>query len=95
MLAHSGQSSVWLLTGVVLPFASLLMTFMLPEPEHTSCRPCGLTMGEAIATPMDYANHTSTKRAISWALRRICMVPIIAVHFGWRPVLRKIFVKSR
>jgi hypothetical protein len=30
-------------------------------------------MGEAIATPMDKANQTSTKRAMRLALRRYCM----------------------
>jgi hypothetical protein len=30
-------------------------------------------MGEAMATPIDNANHTSTKRAISLALRSVCM----------------------
>jgi hypothetical protein len=34
-------------------------------------------MGEAIATPIDKANHTSTKRAISLALRSCCMVTLL------------------
>jgi polysaccharide deacetylase 2 family uncharacterized protein YibQ len=52
-------------------------------------------MGEAIATPIDNANHTSTKRAIRWALRRVCMVRIIAAHFGSRLVsCIKLFKKA-
>ena len=81
MAAHSGQSSVWVLVaGVVLalPSASLLMILMAPEPEQMSCRDCGFTMGDAMATPMDNANHTSTRRAMKWALRSVCMVEIIA-----------------
>ncbi len=94
MLAHSGQSRVWLTVEVDFPAASMLMTFMEPEPEHTSCKLCGLTMGEAIATPSDNANHTSTKRAIRWALRRVCMAQIITAHIEPRLVLPNIFPKS-
>jgi polysaccharide deacetylase 2 family uncharacterized protein YibQ len=52
-------------------------------------------MGEAIATPMDNANHTSTKRAIRWALRRVCMVRIIAAHLGSRLVVPEKYRKKR
>jgi hypothetical protein len=52
-------------------------------------------MGEAIATPMDNANHTSTKRAIRWALRRVCMVRIIAAHFELRLVSMNNLFKKR
>ncbi len=60
---------MWLLAGVV-PSALLVTTFMAPLPEQMSCIDWGLTSGDAIATPMDNANQTSTKRAISWALRK-------------------------
>jgi hypothetical protein len=71
---------------VDLPAASMLTTFMEPEPEQINCRLCGFTMGEAIATPIDSANHTSTKRAMRWAERKVCMERIIAALFGMRPV---------
>jgi hypothetical protein len=35
-------------------------------------------MGEAIATPTDKANHTSTKRMMWVVLRRYCMCEILS-----------------
>ena len=62
MEAHKGQSSVWLDAAVS---SSLCTTsFMLPVLVQTKSMPCGLTMGEAMATPTDSANHTSTKRVM-------------------------------
>ena len=79
MLAQSGQLRVWLVTGT-LPSSLFTMTFMAPAPEQMSCIPCGMTMGEAIATPIDKANQTSTKRAMSLALRRFCMRGLLQVQ---------------
>ena len=62
LVAHSGQSSVTL-TDFWVPSSVLTSTFMTPEPEQISSIAWGLTRGEAIATPIDKANHTSTKRA--------------------------------
>ena len=60
--AQSWQSSL----GVIgLPVSSPEATsFIIPELVQTSMVDSGLTRGEAIATPKDKANHTSTRRAI-------------------------------
>lgn len=62
MLAHKGQSRVWLLT-VAFPSSPTTTTFIAPEPEQMSRMPCGMTMGEAMATPIDNANQTRMNRA--------------------------------
>lgn len=62
MDAHKGQSNVWLDAAVS---SSLCATnFMLPVLVQTRSTPCGWTMGDAMATPTDKANHTSTKRVM-------------------------------
>ena len=81
MLAHKGQSRVWLLGGA-LPSSPVAMTFMAPAPAQISCIPCGLTMGDAMATPIDKANHTSMKRARNLALRRCCITSLLQVLRG-------------
>lgn len=71
MDAHKGQSSVRL--ALAVSSSPDTTNFMLPVLVQTKSMPCGLTMGEATATPTDSANHTSTKR-VSWmARRRDCM----------------------
>jgi len=82
MPAHNGQFRVWLVAGT-LPSSPVTRTFIAPAPEQMSCIPCGLTMGEAIATPIDKANQTSTKRAISLALRRCCMNALLQLRKRW------------
>jgi len=78
MAAHKGQSSVWL---DATPSSSPCTTsFMLPVLEQTKSIALGLTTGEAIATPTDNANHTSTKRASWRALRKCCMREILSIH---------------
>ena len=43
--------------------------FMPPALVQTICVSVGLKMGEAMAAPMNSANHTSTRRAMSlWFL---------------------------
>jgi hypothetical protein len=43
--------------------------FMPPALEHTIWVSVGFKMGDAMATPMKSANHTSTRRAINlWLL---------------------------
>src|SRR4051812_40266278 len=59
---HSGQSSVWPLAGAVPP-SDFTTSFTAPAPEHTSSIACGLTIGDAMATPSVNANHASTRRA--------------------------------
>jgi hypothetical protein len=71
MDAHKGQSSVWLALAVSSSLATT--NFMLPVLVQTKSMPCGLTMGEATATPTDNTNHTSARR-VSWmAWRKDCM----------------------
>jgi hypothetical protein len=43
--------------------ASAETSFMTPPVVHTNSMDVGETHGEAMATPNDKANHTSTKRA--------------------------------
>ena len=73
MGAHSGQSKVLLATSVAVPSAALTSTFMAPEPVQTSKISCGLTMGEATATPSDNTNHASTRRLMNVKWRRVRM----------------------
>ena len=69
--AHKGQSKVWL--EAATSSSPCTTSFMLPVLVHTMSIPWGFTIGEAIATPTDNANHTNTRR-VSWkALRRGCM----------------------
>jgi hypothetical protein len=70
MLTHSGQSMLWLATSV-LPSAKVTITFITPEPEQISCVACGLTMGEAMATPNDSTKPNNTHRASAVARRRV------------------------
>ena len=50
-----------------------VMKDMLPLLEQTRSMALGWITGEAMATPMDNANHTSTRLAMSLELRRACM----------------------
>ena len=71
MDAHNGQSSVWL--EAATSSSPGITNFMLPVLVQTRSMPCGLTTGDAMATPTDKTNHTSTKR-VSWmAWRKRCM----------------------
>ena len=70
MLTHRGQSMLWLAASV-LPSAEVTMTFMPPEAEQINCVDCGLTMGEAIATPKDSIKPSITQRASQLARRRV------------------------
>ena len=70
---HKGQSKVCAtLEEASLP-SSVLTNFMLPDVVHTMSIDWVWTMGEATATPMNNANQTSTSRASSGALRRVCI----------------------
>ena len=61
--AHKGQSSVWL--DALASSSPCTTSFMLPVLVQTKSMPCGLTMGDAMATPTDKTSHTSTRR-MSW-----------------------------
>lgn len=75
--AHSGQSSAWPLNAPLPPSSVFTSNFIAPEAEQINSMACGLTMGDAIATPMDSTNHTSTKQAKVWGRRRTCMTGIM------------------
>ena len=62
MDAHKGQSKVWL--DAAVSSSPCTTSFMLPVLVQTKSMPCGLTSGDAMATPTDNANHTSTRRVI-------------------------------
>ncbi len=62
-----------LVTSVAVPSSACTSTFMAPAPVHTSKMSCGLTMGEATATPSDSTNHASTRRVIKLKWRRVRM----------------------
>jgi MarC family membrane protein len=73
MGAHSGQSMVLAVTSVALPSSDCTSIFMAPDPVQTSKISCGLTMGDAIATPRDNTNQASTRRLRNVKWRRVCM----------------------
>ena len=64
MATHKGQSIV--LADAVLSSSPCTTNFIMPVPVHTMSMPLGLSTGEAMATPTDNANHTSTRRAVSY-----------------------------
>jgi hypothetical protein len=53
-------------------------TLMPPALEHTICVSVGFKMGEAMATPMNNANHTNTRRANDLCVAALNMWRIIA-----------------
>lgn len=62
MFRHSAQSSMWLLVATS-PWSLVTSSLAMPDVEHNTSIDCGLIMGEAMATPMASANHSSTQRA--------------------------------
>jgi len=62
-VAHSGQSKVRA-SEEVLSSSPCTTSFMLPVLVHTMSMALGCTQGDAMATPTDRANHTSTRRMI-------------------------------
>ncbi len=62
MMTHKGQSMVWA-DALASPSPSAT-SLTAPALEHTSSIALGLTAGDAMATPNDNANHTSTRRVI-------------------------------
>jgi hypothetical protein len=76
--AHKGQSSVWL--DAAVSSSPCTTSFMLPVLVQTRSMPCGLMMGDAMATPTDSANHTSTRRVIWMAWRSDCMALILSTR---------------
>src|SRR5437899_1959240 len=68
-LMHSGHSSVCAEICCPAPSSDFTTRFTAPALEQTSFIACGRTIGEAIAAPMDSANHTGTQRANRRAIR--------------------------
>jgi len=79
--AHKGQSMPpeEVLLSSALPASSDITIFMPPMAEQTTWVAWGLTKGEATETPMNKANHTSTRRVIRCALRRVCNVDMVLI----------------
>ena len=78
ILAHRGQSKVDDADFAPSSSSPCTTNFMLPVLVHTISMALGCTMGEAMATPTDKANHTSTKRMMWVVLRRYCMREILS-----------------
>jgi hypothetical protein len=78
MITHSGQSMVWA-EAVASPSPNAT-SLTAPALEHTSSITLGLTAGDAMATPSDNANHTSTRRVIWVERRKVCMQKILSSH---------------
>ena len=76
MLAHKGQSKIGE-KEVELSSSPCTTSFILPVLVHTMSIALGCTMGDAMATPTDKANHTSTKRMMWVVLRRYCIKNIL------------------
>ena len=77
--AHKGQSM--LLTNLAsAPSSPNATIFMPPAPAlaQTICVSVGLTIGEAMAIPMNSAKHTSTRRAMNLCECALNMSDIIA-----------------
>ena len=74
---HKGQSIV--LADAALSSSPCTTSFIMPVPVHTMSIPLGLSTGEAMATPTDNANHTSTRR-VSWMAWRSCCMLRIMTH---------------
>jgi hypothetical protein len=78
--AHNGQSMFALdaAASEVLSNKSDTTIFIPPELVQTICVSVGFNMGDAMATPMNNANHTSTKRAKDLCVAAFVMWRIIA-----------------
>ena len=78
MAVHKGQSKVRFATSS----SPCTTSFIAPALEHTMSTPLGFTKGDAMATPTDNANHTSTKRVSCMALRKRFMCRILSTRCG-------------
>ena len=83
---HKGQSID--LADTTLSSSPCTTSFIMPVPVHTMSIPLGLSTGEAMATPTDNANHTSTRRVIWMALRKWFM-RLILTSASTKPNLGK------
>ena len=70
--AHSGQSMLAeAFTSPPLPSMSII--FIPPPAEQTICILPGLITGEATAEARNSANHASTRLAMIFELRKVCI----------------------
>ena len=79
-VAHKGQSmleEVWALSDELSSVPATTI-FIPPALVQTICVSVGFKMGEAMAAPMNNANHTSTQRAIVLCVATLSMWRIIA-----------------
>ena len=78
--AHNGQSMFALdaAASEVLSNKSDTTIFIPPELVQTICVSVGFKMGDAMATPMNNANHTNTSRANDLCVAALNMWRIIA-----------------
>jgi len=67
--AHKGQSKPAVIATLPSP-ASVWTSFIPPPAAQMTCMLPGLMSDEAIADPRNSANNASTRRAISFELRR-------------------------
>ena len=79
-VAHKGQSMLAELWALSDEMSSVPATtiFIPPALVHTICVSVGFKMGDAMATPMNNANHTSTQRAVILCVAALNMWRIIA-----------------
>ena len=61
---------------------SACTTLIAPPELHTNCVALGATKEEAIATPKDKANHTSTKRVRWRSCLKVFMACILSKELG-------------
>ncbi len=71
--AHTGQSM--LAPGFVTSPSALVSTnFMPPPAAQMICMLPGWMLGEAIAAPRNNTNQASTRLAMAWVFRRVCII---------------------
>ena len=81
--AHSGQSILSMDFSPPLPPWFADATFMACMAAQCGASDAALTNGDAMDTPRKSANHTSTRRVIRWALRKVCMEGL-SKNWGYR-----------
>jgi hypothetical protein len=59
------------------PLPSMSTIFIPPPAEQTICILPGLITGEATAEARNNANHASTRLAMSFELRKVCIVELL------------------
>jgi hypothetical protein len=59
------------------PLPSMSTIFIPPPAEQTICILPGLITGEATAEARNSANHASTRLAMSFELRKVCIVELL------------------